>query len=112
MEWIDELIFGLFMLLRDELKGDANVGLALRAEGQDVTLRVRSRAKVGDQRQPNFAVVVGESNGAFRISYKPSGVPSAMSRVVMIGADSADELLDVVRGYVEAERRRLSDYRG
>lgn len=112
MDDIEGALVNLFKILRDDLREEAKVGMALKAEGRDVTLRVRSQAMAGDERRPYFAVVVGRSDGAFRISYKPSGVPSAESRVVIVAADSADELLDLVRGYVEAERRRLSDYRG
>ncbi len=112
MEEIEGVLVNLFKILRDDLREDARVGLALKAEGRDVTLRVRSQSNPGDERQPYFAIVVGRCDEAFRISYKPSGVPSAESRVVIVGADSADELLGLVRGYVEAERRRLSDYRG
>ena len=111
MDDIEEVVVNLFKVLREDLKDEAKVGLALKAEGRDITLRVRSQEKAGDEQRPYFAIVVGRSDGAFRISYKPSGVPSAESRVVIVGADSADELLGLVRGYVEAERRRLSDYR-
>jgi hypothetical protein len=112
MDDIEGILVNLFKILRHDFREEAKVGLALKAEGRDITLRVRSRAKVGDERHPYFAVVVGGGDGAFRISYKPSGVPSAKSRVTVVDADSADELLGLVRGYVEAERRRLSDYRG
>jgi hypothetical protein len=112
MDDLEDVLVNLFKSLRDDLRKEAKVGLALKAEGPDVTLRVRSHAKAGDERQPYFAVVVGVSDGAFRISYKPSGIPSAPRRVVIVSADSADQLLGLVRGYVEAERRRLSDYRG
>ena len=112
MDRLESILVDLFRTLRDDLREEAKVGLSLKAEGRDLTLRVRSREKSGDEGHPYFAVVVGRSDGAFRISYKPSGVPSAESRVVIVAADSADELLGLVRGYVETERRRLSDYRG
>jgi hypothetical protein len=111
MDRLEAILVNLFETLRDDLREESGVGLALKAEGRDVTLRVRSQEKAGDVRRPYFAVVVGISDGAFRISYKPSGVPSAARRVVIVAADSADELLGLVRGYVEAERRRLSGYR-
>ena len=110
MERIEEILLVLYQILRDDLREEAKVGLALKAEGRDVTLRVRTQAKAGDERQPYFALVVGESDGAFRVSYKPSGVSSAERQVVIVAADSADELLGLVRGHVEAERRRLTDY--
>lgn len=112
MDRIEEVLVNSFGVLRDDLRDDADVGLSLKAEGRDVTLRVRSRERAGNGKRPYFAVVVGGSGGNFRVSYKPSGVPSAASRVVIVGADAADELLALVRGYVEVERRRLTDYPG
>jgi hypothetical protein len=111
MDRIEEVFVGLFSSLREELREESGVGLALKAEGRDITLRIRSQNKTGDEKQPYFAVVVGERDGAFRISYKPSGVPLAASQVTIVGADSAEELLGLVRGYVEKERRRMIDYR-
>ena len=111
MERIEEVFVGLFSRLREELREEYGVGLALKAEGPDVTLRVRSRKKTGDEKQPYFAVVVGERDGAFRVTYKPGGVPFAGSRVTIVDAESSDELLDLVRGYVETERGRSIGYR-
>ena len=111
MDRIEEVLVGLFSGLREELREEYGVGLALKAEGHDVTLRVRSQKKAGDEKQPYFAVVVGERDGAFRVTYKPGGVPSAESQVTIVDPDSSDRLLGLVRGYVEAERRRLIDYR-
>ncbi len=50
------------------------------------------------------------ATGAFRVSYKPSGFPSA-SRVTIVPGESPDKLFGLVRGYVENERQRLIDYR-
>jgi hypothetical protein len=113
MDRTEEVIVGLFSGLREDLRAEPGVGLALKAQGGDVTLRIRSEERDGDERRPFFAVVVGlaEREGAYRVSYKPSGVPSAESRVTIVAADSADELLGLVRRYVEEERRRLADHR-
>jgi hypothetical protein len=111
MDKIEEVFVSLFSSLREDLREEYGVGLALKAEGRNVTLRVRSEKKTGDEKQPYFAVVVGERDGDFRISYKPSGVPFAESQVTIVGTDATDGLLGLVRGYVEKERRRLMDYR-
>ena len=111
MDRIEEVFVGLFSRLRVELREEYGIGLALKAEGRDITVRVRSRKKAGDEKQPYFAVVVGERDGAFRVTYKPGGIPLAESQVTIVDADSSDRLLGLVRGYVEAERRRLIDYR-
>ena len=104
---------GLFSRLREDLREEPGVGLALKAQGRDVTLRIRSEKQAGDERQPYFAIVVGagERDGAFRVSYNPSGTPSADRQITIVGADSAEELLGLVRRYVEGERRRLIDHR-
>lgn len=111
MDRTEEVFVNLFSRLREDLREESGVGLALKAEGRNVTLRIRSE-KAGDERRPYFAVVVGvgERDGSFRVSYKPSGVPSAERQVTVVDADSTDGLLGLVRGYVEAERRRLIDY--
>jgi hypothetical protein len=111
MDRIEEVFVGLFSRLREELWEEYGVGLALKAEGRDITLRVRSQKKSGDEKQPYFAVVVGEREGAFRVTYKPGRIPFAESQVTIVDADSSDRLLGLVRGNVEAERRRLIDYR-
>ena len=112
MDRTEEVFVSLFSRLREDLREESGVGLALKAEGRNVTLRIRSEKKAGDERRPYFAVVVGvgERDGSFRVSYKPSGVPSAERQVGVVDADSTDGLLGLVRGYVEAERRRLIDY--
>lgn len=112
MDRTEAVFVGLFSGLREELREESGVGLALKAEGRNVTLRIRSEKKVGDERRPYFAVVVGvgEMDGSFRVSYRPSGVPSAERQVRIVAADSTEELLGLVRGYVETERRRLIDY--
>ena len=111
MDRTEEVFVGLFSRLREELQEEYGIGLALKAEGRDITLRVRSQKKAGDEKQPYFAVVVGERDGAFRVTYKPGGIPFAESQVTIVDADSSDQLLGLIRGYVEAERRRLIDYR-
>src|SRR4051812_4594608 len=111
MDRIEETFVRLFSRLREDLREEFGVGLALKAEGPNVTLRVRSEKKTGDEKQPYFAVVVSERDGAFRITYKPSGVPSAESQVSFVGAESSDELLGLIRGYIQKERQRLIDYR-
>ncbi len=111
MDKSEEVFVSLFSRLREDLREEFGVGLALKAEGRNITLRVRSEKKPGDEKQRYFALVVGDRDGAFRISYKPSGVPSAESQVTIVGAEGTDRLLGLVRGYVEKERRRLMDYR-
>ena len=112
MDRTEEVFVILFSKLREELREESGVGLALKAEGRNVTLRIRSEKKARDERRHYFAVVVGvgERDGSFRVSYKPSGVPSAERQVTVVDADSTDGLLALVCGYVEAERRRLIDY--
>lgn len=114
MDRTEEVFVALFSRLREDLRGEPGVGLALRAQGRNVTLRIRSEKQAGDERQPCFAVVVGaaERDEAFRVSYNPSGSPSAERQVSIVGRGSAEELLGLVRRYVEEERRRLIDYRG
>jgi hypothetical protein len=113
MDRTEEVFVGLFTGLREDLREEPGVGLALKAEGRNVTLRIRSQPDAGDEKCPYFAVVVGlaEGEGAFRVSYKPSGVPLAGRQVTILDADSAGQLLGLVRGYIEVERRRLSDFR-
>lgn len=113
MDRTEEAFVSLFARLREDLREESGVGLALKAEGRNITLRIRSEKQADDERQPYFAVVVGvgERDGSFRISYKPSGLPSAEKRVTVIDADSTDELLGLVRRYIEEERRRLINHR-
>jgi hypothetical protein len=113
MDRTEEVFVGLFTGLREDLREEPGVGLALKAEGGNVTLRIRSRQKADDEKRPYFAVVVGLAvgEGAFRVSYKPSGVPLAGRQVTILDADSAGQLLGLVRGYIEAERRRLIEFR-
>jgi hypothetical protein len=113
MDRTEEILVGLFSRLREDLRAEPGVGLALKAQGRNVTLRIRSERQAGDERQPYFAVVVGlaETGGAFRVSYNPSGTPSAERQVTIVGADSVDELSGLVRRYVEEERRRQVDHR-
>jgi len=80
MDKSEEVFVSLFSSLREEF----GVGLALKAEGRNITLRVRSEKKPGDEKQPHFALVVGDRDGALRISYKPRGVPSAESQVMIV----------------------------
>ncbi len=112
MDRIEEVFVSLFSRLREDLREESYIGLALKAQSRDLTLRVRSEQEAGDGKRPYFAVVVGlaERDGGFRISYKPGGVPSAESHVTIVAAESTEELLGLVRGYVEAERRRSLDY--
>jgi hypothetical protein len=113
MDRTEEVFVGLFSRLREDLREESGIGLALKAEGRNVTLRVRSEKEAGDEKRPYFAVVIGLAvgEGAFRVSYKPSGVPMAGRQVTILDADSAGQLLGLVRGYIEVERRRLSDFR-
>jgi hypothetical protein len=112
MDRTEGVFVTLFSVLREDLRSEAGIGLALKAEGRNLSLRIRSERKADDEKQPYFAIVVGlaERDGAFRVSYKPSGVPWAESRVSIVGVDSTEALLDLVRRYLEEERRRLSDY--
>lgn len=110
MERTDEILMDLFARLRAELRAERIVGLALKAQGPDITLRIRSERLAGDEKQPYFAVVVGERDGSFRISYRPSGVPAGHSQVSIIGPDSAEQLLALVREFIETERHRLTAY--
>lgn len=113
MDRVEMVLVNLFSTLREELKEESGIGLSLKAQGRDVTLRVRSQKQCGDESRPFFALVVGaaERNGAVRVSYCPSGTPSAERRVTIVDADSADELLALVRQHVEMEHRRLLDHR-
>ncbi|WP_165245374.1 hypothetical protein [Paludisphaera soli] len=113
MDETDAIFVDLFARLRGELRDDPTIGLALKAQGAEVTLRVRSEVSSGDDRSPFFALVVGaaEHAGAYRISYKPSGTPLAEPRVTIVEAGSVDALLEIVRGYVDVEGRRARDHR-
>jgi len=113
MDRTEEALLGLFAELRDELRQESDVGLALKAQGRNATLRIRSQEEHSDEKRPYFAVVVGSavSRGAFRVSYQPSGVPLAKRQVTIIDANSAAELTGIVRRYVEEERQRLINYR-
>ncbi|WP_422929634.1 hypothetical protein [Singulisphaera sp. PoT] len=113
MDRTEAVFLDLFSTLRDSLKEEAGIGLALKAEGQDVTLRIRSERHAGDEKRPFFAIVIGaaERDEAFRVTYNPSGTPCAERQVAIVDAASAEELLGLVRHYVEEERRRLVDYR-
>lgn len=111
MDKSEEVFVSLFSRLREDLREESSIGLALKAEGRNITLRVRSEKEPGDEKRPYFALVVSEQDGAFRISYKPSGVPSAESQVTIIGAEATGGLLGLVWEYVEKERQRLLDYR-
>src|SRR4051794_15011289 len=112
MDRFEEILVGLFTRMREELRDVPGVGLALKAQGRGVTLRVRSEGKADAEKRPFFAIVVGaaERDDALRVTYRPSGLPRAESRVTIVAADELDALLSLIRGYVERERRRLSDY--
>jgi hypothetical protein len=112
MDRTEDVFVGLFSRLREDLEGHPGVGLALKAEGRNVALRIRSAQDAGDEMRPYFAVVVGlgARDGSFRVSYKPSGVPPADRQVTVVDAESTDRLIELVRGLVETERRRLIDY--
>jgi hypothetical protein len=114
MDRTEGVFVDLFSRLREDLREESGIGLALKAEGRNVTLRIRSERQAGDEKRPFFAIVVGaaERNGAFRVTYNPSGAPSAERQITIVGGDSAEELLGLVRRHVEEERRRLIDYRG
>jgi hypothetical protein len=113
MDRTEEVIVGLFTRLREDLREESSVGMALKAEGRNITLRIRSEKEPGDEKRPYFAVVIGLAvgEGAFRVSYKPSGVPLAGRQVTILDADSAGQLLGLVRGYIEVERCRLREFR-
>src|SRR3954467_9126435 len=95
----EEVLFDLFRRLREYLVDEYGVGLALKAEGQDFTLRARSRKNPGDEKRPFFALVIAPRDGGYRVSYKPGGVPSAESEVTLVDVGTADELFDLVRGH-------------
>src|SRR4051794_23927203 len=111
MDGVEEVLFDLFGRLREYLAEEYGVGLAMKAEGRDFTLRVRSRTNSGDEKQPHFALVVAPRDGGYRVSYRPGGASSAEGEVTLVDGGTADELFDLVRGHVETERRRLMDYR-
>jgi hypothetical protein len=111
MDGTEEILFDLFRRLREYLVRDHGVGLTLKAEGQDFTLRVRSRTNSNDEKQPYFALVLAPRDGGYRISYKPGGAPTGESKVTLVDGGTSDLLFDLVRGYVETERKRLMDYR-
>ncbi len=112
MDRAEEVFVSLFSRLREDLREESGIGLALKAEGRDVTLRVRSKEQAGDERQPSFAVVVGagERDGSFRVTYDPSGTPCADRQITIVEADSAEGLLGLVRRYLVEERRRRIDH--
>jgi hypothetical protein len=113
MNETEEVFVGLFSRLREHLKQEPGIGLALKAEGPDVTLRVRSRRPSDDEKRPFFAIVIGiaERDGAFRITYNPIGNPPAERQITIVPMDFQDELLELVLRYVEEERRRLVEFR-
>src|SRR6185437_2388938 len=111
MDGTEEVLFDLFRRLREYLVDEHGVGLALKAEGPDFTLRVRSRSNSGDEKQPYFALVIAPRLGGYRVSYRPGGAPSADSEVSLVDGGTADVLFDLVRGYLEQERKRLIEYR-
>lgn len=114
MDRTEEILVDLFSKLRGELKADSGIGLALKAAGPDLTLRVRASKPEGDEKRPYFAIVIGtaERDGSFRVSYKPGGVPLAERQVTIIeDQHPAEELFGLVRRHVEAERRRAVDFR-
>ena len=111
MDETEEVLFDLFRRLREYLMEEFGVGLTLKAEGHDFTLRVKSRTNSGDQKQPYFALVVAPRDGGYRVSYRPGGAPSAESEVTLVDGGTADVLFDLVRGHVETERKRLMEYR-
>ena len=113
MDRTEEVFIGLFSRLREDVREEPGVGLALKAEGRSVTLRIRSEQDADDEKRPYFAVVVGlaVTDGSFRVSYKPSGVPYAPRQVTIVDAGSAGTLHGLVLGYIETERRRLADFR-
>lgn len=108
---VEEVFLRLFTSLREDLREQSDIGLALKAEGSNLTLRIRSQRKQGDERQPFFAIVVGPGmkDGDFRITYKPSGLPSAESQVTILDAESTGDLLGLVRSYLDRERKRSID---
>jgi hypothetical protein len=101
----------VFRRLRGYLVTDYGNGLALKAEGQDFTLRVRSRANSSLEKQPYFALVVAPRDGGYRISYKPGGAPTTSSNATLVDGGTSDQLFRLVRDYIEAERKRLMEYR-
>ena len=105
---VEETFLRLFTSLREDLREQPEVGLALKAEGPSLSLRIRSQRRPGDERLPSFAIVVGlgSKDGDFRITYKPSGLPSGENQVTILEADSTGELLGLVRGYLDRERQR------
>ncbi len=113
MDGTDAIFVDLFARLRGALRDDPAIGLALKAQGTEVTLRIRSEVAADDDRSPFFALVVGaaERAGAYRISYNPSGTPLAEPRVTVVEAGSADVLFEIVRDHVAAEGRRTRDHR-
>jgi hypothetical protein len=113
MNRLEAVLVNLFCTLREDLRDASSIGLALKAEGGSITLRIRTQRASGDAKQPHFAIVVGvgERDGAFRISYKPSGAPLAEPLVAVVSADAAGSLLDRIGRFLEQERRRLDSYR-
>ncbi|WP_165226143.1 hypothetical protein [Aquisphaera insulae] len=114
MDRTEEILVDLFSRLRGELKADSGIGLALKAAGPDLTLRIRTSKPTGDEKRPYYAIVVGtaERDGSFRVSYKPGGVPLAERQVTIIeDHHPVEELLGLIRRHVEAERRRVIEFR-
>ena len=83
MDKTEAALVGLFSGLRDALRGEPGVGLALKAQGRGVALRIRSEEDPDGGKRPYFAVVVGRARneaGPSRVSYKPGGMPEAESQ--------------------------------
>src|SRR3954454_18002463 len=96
MDGTEEVLLDLFKRLREYLVDEIGVGLALKAEGQEITLRARRRPDPTDEKQPCFALVVAPRDGGYRLSYKPGGAPSAESKVSLVDAGTTEELFDIV----------------
>lgn len=48
----EDVFIRLFSGLSEDLRTEEDIGLALKAEGTSLTLRIRSEKKTGDERQP------------------------------------------------------------
>ena len=111
MNDMEKVLLDLFGTLRDDLSEEYGVGMSLKAAGPTFILRVRSQKNPVDEKQPYFALVIEREQRDFRISFRPNGVPSVESEVIIVEGSSAGRLHSLVRDHVEKERKRLSEYR-
>jgi hypothetical protein len=109
-----DVLLDLFADLREPLASEFGTRLTLTAEADAFALRVRGSAGAGDGSPPTFVLTIRPGAGAFRVGYRPrgEGSPEPRTERVAYGTPALRrQLFRTVMGYVEAERKRLIDYR-